>query len=202
MCQQVVIMQLFIFQYIPLHCSGENHVATTQVSSSPPETPGEWDMHACNVVCVTVLYIMLNQDILFPTVYTCVNTYQQSQSLNQPFQYRQVQLTYTHTHVEVSLNVRVPVHFFPYILADKHDCTVNSRYSGPLNCGHPSIAATGSGTDWIAYTLFAAICLPWNAATSLIQPLSPVPWVTGIARVHCSIPYVVHDYYQLAIKFG
>ena len=26
--------------------------------------------------------------------------------------------------------------------------TVNSRYSGPLNCSHRNIAATSSGTDW------------------------------------------------------
>ena len=54
--------------------------------------------------------------------------------------------------------------------------TVNSRYSGPLNCGHLDIAATYLGTDLKLHQDCTNLVSDlWSPRYSVLQPLLETP---------------------------
>ena len=55
-------------------------------------------------------------------------------------------------------------------------CTVNSRYSGPLNCGHLDIAAAYLGTDLKLHKDYTNLASDLRSPRySILQPLLETP---------------------------
>ena len=86
---------------------------------------------------------------------------------------------------------RQPHHFLKAAKSDAKVSTVNSRYSGPLNCGHLDIAATYLGTDFKVHQDCTNLVSDLRSPRySVLQPLLETPLSATVFILQLEVMFV------------